>query len=411
MELYNPTSGRWGAPSESERDETSDISTDEVQAAIRALKPGKAAGIDEIRSELLKSLSRHGILWFTRVCRVAWREGRAPVDWQTGTVVPIFKKGDRRECFNYRGFTLFSLPEKAYARVLERKYQTIVEPKIQDTQCGFRPGRGTTDQLFTLRQPFEKAWEFAKSVYTAFIDLEKAYDRVPRDLLWSVLKEYGISGRLLVVIRSLYNDCKSHVRINGSKSDAFQAHVGLRQGCVWSPLLFIIFMDRISQRSTTPDCVTMGNARVESLLFADDVARLASSGAGFQRALDRFAAECTMAGMQIGTKKTEVMVLSRQKEQCAVNVNGAPLNQVEKLKYLGVDFSNDARLDCEIDRHIGPASAILRSLYRSVVTKKEVSRRTKMAIFNAVYRPALIYGHEQWVMTERIRSRILVAEM
>ena len=275
----------------------------------------------------------------------------------------------------------------------------------------FAQDERTTDQLFTLRQVFEKAWEFAKPVYTAFIDLEKAYDRVPRDLLWSVMKEYGISGRLLVAIRSLYNDCKSHVRINGSKSDSFRVRVGLRQGCVLSPLLFIIFMDRISRRSTTPDCVTMGNARVESLLFADDVARLASSSSGLQRALDRFAAECTMAGMQISTKKTEVMVLSRQKEQCAVNVNGTSLNQVEKFKYLGVEFSNDTRLDYEIDRRIGSASAILRSLYRSVVTKKEVSRRTKMAIFNAVYRPTLIYGHEQWVMTERIRSRIRAAEM
>ena len=155
----------------------------------------------------------------------------------------------------------------------------------------------------------------------------------------------------------------------------------------------------------------MGNARAESLLFANDIARLASSGAGLQRALDRFAAECITTGTQISTKKIEVMVLSRQKEHCAVNVNGTPLNQVEKFQYLGVEFSNDARLDCEIDRRVGSASAILRSLYRSVVTKKEVSRRTKMAIFNVVYRPALIYGHEQWVMTERIRSRIRAAKM
>ena len=76
----------------------------------------------------------------------------------------------------------------------------------------------------------------------------------------------------------------------------------------------------------------MGNVRVESLLFADDIARLASSGAGLQDALDQFAAECTMTGTQISTKKTEVMVLSRQKKQCAVNVNGFPLNQVEKFK-------------------------------------------------------------------------------
>ena len=105
------------------------------------------------------------------------------------------------------------------------------------------------------------------------------------------------------------------------------------------------------------------------------------------------------------------MLLSRQKEECTVNVNGTPLDQLEKFKYLAVEFFNDARLDCEIDRRIGPASAILHSLYRSVVTKNEVSPRTKMPIFTAVYRPALIYAHEQWPMTERIRSRIRAAQM
>ena len=186
------------------------------------------------------------------------------------------------------------------------------------------------------------------------IDLEKAYDRVPRDLLWSVLKEYGINGN-----HSVFVQC--HVRINGSKSDSLLFDKDVY--CLHSCSLFL-------WTGTTPDCVTMGNARVESLLFADDIGWLASSSAGLQRA----AAECTMAGMQISTKKTEVMVLSRQKKECAVNVNGTPLDQVEKLKYLGVEFSNDARLDCEIDRRIAAASAILRSLYRSVMTKKEVSR-------------------------------------
>ena len=121
VELYNLTSGRWEAPSEPERDETSDIPTDEIQAAMRALNLDRAEGIDEIRPELLKSLGRHGILWLTRVCRVAWREGRAPTDWQTGIVVPIFKKEDRRECSNCNGITLLRLPGKVYARVLERK--------------------------------------------------------------------------------------------------------------------------------------------------------------------------------------------------------------------------------------------------------------------------------------------------
>ena len=189
-------------------------------------------------------------------------ERGAPANWQTGTIVSIFKKVDQRECSNYRGISLLRFPGKDYAGVLERKCRTIVEPQIQNTHCGFRPGRGTTDQLFSLRQVFEKAWRFAKSIYTAFIDLGKGYDRAPRDLLWSILKEYGISGCPLAVLRSSYDDGKNHIRIIGSKSGSFLIHVGFRQGCVLSLLLFIIFMDRISGRSITPDCVKIGNAGV-----------------------------------------------------------------------------------------------------------------------------------------------------
>ena len=83
------------------------------------------------------------------------------MEWQTGVVVPIFKKGDQRVCSNYRGITLLSLPGKVYARVLEKRVRSIVEPQIEEEQCGFRPGRGTVDQLFTLARVLEGAWEFA----------------------------------------------------------------------------------------------------------------------------------------------------------------------------------------------------------------------------------------------------------
>ena len=100
------------------------------------------------------------------------------------------------------------------------------------------------------------------------------------------------------------------------------------------------------------------------------------------------------------------MVLWRRKEPPDVNINGIQLNQMEKFKYLEIEFLNNTRQNCEIARRIGAASGILRSFYQSIVTKKEVSQRTKMAIFNVVYRSTPIYGHEQWVMAKRIRSRI-----
>ncbi|KAL0200215.1 hypothetical protein M9458_003402, partial [Cirrhinus mrigala] len=157
----------------SEADST--ISRAEVTEVVEKLPGGKAPGVDDIRPEYLKSLDVVGLSWLTRLCNIAWWLGTVPLDWLTGVVVPLFKKGDRRVCSNYRGITLLSLPGKVYARVLERRIRPIVEPRIQEEQCGFHPGRGTMDQLYTLFRVLEGSWEFAQPVHMCFVDLEKAF--------------------------------------------------------------------------------------------------------------------------------------------------------------------------------------------------------------------------------------------
>ena len=134
-----------------------------------------------------------------------------------------------------------------------------------------------------------------KQVYIAFVDLEKAYDRVDRGLLWGVLEEYGVSGSLIRAIASLYSKSRSCVRVLGRKSEYFSVGAGLRQGCVLSPLLFIIYMDRIVRRSLGQECIMIGRTKLSHLLFADDFAILAPSQSDLQRALERFAAECDSA--------------------------------------------------------------------------------------------------------------------
>ena len=141
--------------------------------AIKGIKSGKAAGEDEIRPEMLKALTGEGILWLTRVCQFARKLGKTPRDWQIGVIIPIFKKGERKQCTNYKGISLLSLPGKVYAKCLERKCREIVESKLEDGQCGFRPGRSTTDQIFTLKQIFEKSWEYGKNLFACFVILKK----------------------------------------------------------------------------------------------------------------------------------------------------------------------------------------------------------------------------------------------
>ncbi len=115
--------------------------------------------------------------------------------------------------------------------------------------------------------------------------------------------------------------------------------------------------------------------------------------------------------MRISASKSEAMVLSRKRVACPFKVGGVLLPQVEEFKYLGVLFTSEGRMEWEIDRRIGAASAVMRLMYRSVVVKKELSRKAKLSIYRSIYGPTLTYGHELWVMTERTRSRIQATEM
>ncbi|TWW68274.1 R2DM Retrovirus-related Pol polyprotein from type II retrotransposable element [Takifugu flavidus] len=341
QELLNPTNTYPQGGTESDDQEVDHpISGAEVAEVVKQLPGGRAPGADEICPGYLKALDVVGLSWLTRLCNIAWTSGAVPLDWQTGVVVPVFKSRDQRVCSNYRGITLLSLPGKVYARVLEKRIRLIVEPLIEEEQCGFHPGRGTTDHLFTLAGVLEGSWEFAQPVHMCFVDLEKAYDRVPRSILWGVLREYGVEGPLIRAVQSLYQRSRSLVRIASCKSDSFPVRVGLRQGCPLSPVLFITFMDRISRRSRGVEGVEFGGRKISSLLFADDVVLLAPSNRDLQQMLGRFATECEAAGMRISTSKSESMVLARKKVECLLRVGEEVLPQVEEFKNLGILFTS-----------------------------------------------------------------------
>ena len=138
---------------------------------------------------------------------VAWKTGKLPKQWQTNVLIPIHKKGDKKKCTNYRGISLLSLPGRVFAKCLKKRCREIVEPQLQDEQCEFHAG-STMDQIFALQQVFEKSWKYAKEVCTCFVNLEKTYDRVPRDKLGGVLLEYDVRGQLLAATKSLYKHSK-----------------------------------------------------------------------------------------------------------------------------------------------------------------------------------------------------------
>ena len=120
--------------------------------------------------------------WMTDLLNNIIEEGRIPTDWTKSTLVPLYKgKGDPLQCGSYRAIKLLEQGMKVMERVLEKRVRSQV--KIDDMQFGFMPGKGTTDAIFITRQMQEKHQAKKKRLYYAFVDLEKAFDRVPREVV------------------------------------------------------------------------------------------------------------------------------------------------------------------------------------------------------------------------------------
>ncbi|XP_029984805.1 uncharacterized protein LOC115415389 [Sphaeramia orbicularis] len=106
------------------------------------------------------------------------------------------------------------------------------------------------------------------------------------------------------------------------------------------------------------------------------------------------------AGMKINTSKSEAMVLSRKRVECPLRVGEDVLSQVDEFKYLRILFTSEGRMEREVDRQIGAASTVMRTLNLSVVVKRELSQKAMLSIYWLIYVPTLTYGHELWVMTK-----------
>ena len=117
------------------------------------------AGSDGISAELLKGGGSIITDWLLELMEEVWRTGEVPQDWKDAELVPLYKKGNGMRCDNYCGISLLSVPGKVLSLILLEHQKEIIEPQLLEAQCGFREGRGTTDQIWAIRQLVEKSLE------------------------------------------------------------------------------------------------------------------------------------------------------------------------------------------------------------------------------------------------------------
>ena len=140
---------------------------------------------------------------------------------------------------------LISQASKVMLKILQARLQQYVNCELPDVQAGFRKGRGTRDQIASIRWIIEKAREFQKNIYFCLTDYAKAYDCVDHNKLWKILKEMGIPDHLTCLLRNLYAGQEATVRTGHGTTDWFQIGKGVHQGCILSPYLFNLYAEYI----------------------------------------------------------------------------------------------------------------------------------------------------------------------
>ena len=159
-----------------------------VKNALRRMKKGKAVGPDELPVDVWKCMGKMGIKFLTRLFNRLLVSERMPEEWRRSVLIPIYKnKGDAQCCGNYRGIKLMSHTMKIWERIIEARLRDRVE--IIKQQYEFMPEKGTTNAMFALRMLMEKYREGQRELYCVFMDLEKAYNRVPREKLQCCMRK------------------------------------------------------------------------------------------------------------------------------------------------------------------------------------------------------------------------------
>nr|KAG5686531.1 hypothetical protein BaRGS_012212 [Batillaria attramentaria] len=336
-----------------------------------------------------------------------WEKEEVPAQWKEGIVIKLPKKGDLRDCSNYRGIMLLSVPGKVLNRILLERMREAVDPMLRDQQAGFRRNRSCADQIASLRIIVEQSLEWNSPLYINFIDYEKAFDSVDREALWKLLRHYGVPGKIISLIQCTYQDMSCRIAHAGQLSESFEVKTGVRQGCLLSPFLFLLVIDWIMKTTTAGRKNGIQWTlwtQLDDLDFADDLALLSHSHSQMQDKTTRLEATSAGTGLKINRKKTELMKINTT-ANTPVTVGGEPIREVESFVYLGSVVDGQGGTDRDVTARIGKARAAMVML-KNIWASKVVSIRTKLRIFNSNVKSVLLYGCDTWRTTKTMQQKI-----
>ncbi|KAK3556397.1 hypothetical protein QTP70_007981 [Hemibagrus guttatus] len=249
----------------------------------------------------------------------------------------------------------------------------------------------------------ESAVEFLTSLFNRVLkNLEKAYDRVPREELWYCMRKSGVAEKYVRVVQDMYERSRTVVKCAVGQTEEFKVEVGLHQGSALSPFLFAIVTDQLSEEVRQESPWTM--------MFADDIVICSESREQVEENLERWRFALERRGMKVSCSKTEYMCVNEREGSGTVRLQGEEVKKVQEFKYLGSTVQSNGECAKEVKKRVQAGWNGWRKV-SGVLCDRKISARIKGKVYRTVVRPAMLYGLETVSLRKRQESELEVAEL
>ena len=160
-----------------------------------------ALGLGLKTAEVLKADIEFSLEKIHQLMKNIWKHEKIPKSWMWGLIIKLAKKRNIKDCKNWRGITLLSVVEKILCRIIIDRIRNGIDCRLRKEQAGYRKGKGTTEQVFILRNIIEQVNEWQATLYLNFIDFEKAFDSIHRESMWAIMQKYGVPEKIVRMVR------------------------------------------------------------------------------------------------------------------------------------------------------------------------------------------------------------------
>ncbi|KAK3523754.1 hypothetical protein QTP70_009236 [Hemibagrus guttatus] len=259
----------------------------------------------------------------------------------------------------------------------------------------------------------EAAVEFLSSLFNRVLEsermpeewrrnLEKAYDRVPKEELWYCMRKSGVAEKYVRVVQDMYERSRTVVRCAVGQTEEFNVEVGVHQGSALSPFLFAIVMDQLSEEVRQESPWTM--------MFADDIVICSESREQVEENLERWRFALERRGMKVSRSKTEYMCVNEREGSGTVRLQGEEVKKVQEFKYLESTVQSNGECGKEVKKRVQAGWNGWRKVW-GVLRDRKISARIKGKVYRTVVRAAMLYGLETVSLRKRQESELEVAEL